>query len=147
MQMLSYHWDSHAIACLINMFHRKMSECFCRHGFHQIDNELLWGQVYSLCRPQFEAHFMATKIISCISICVHCHISFSWSLLSRLWLCHLPDPSTQGFHTPLHVFLLQVFLLEYWICWRGVHLPDLKDIESMIWCQIPFHVISYWIDN
>lgn len=59
--MLSYHWHSHATACLINLLHRKMSECFCRHGFHQPDNELLWGQVYSLCRSQFEVHFTAAK--------------------------------------------------------------------------------------
>lgn len=34
-----------------------MSECFCRHICHQPDNELLGGQLCSLCRSQFEVHY------------------------------------------------------------------------------------------
>lgn len=55
--MLSYRWDSRAVAGLSTLLHGKKSVCFCRRGCHAPEKELLWGQVSPLCRSQFEVHY------------------------------------------------------------------------------------------
>lgn len=107
--MLSYRWDSRAVACLSTLLHGKMSECFCRHGCHPPENELLRGQVSPLCRSQFEVHYTdrsplrrKKKVfffylggISCVSVCVPCPTPSRKSLAPPLAL-----PSVQVSATP-----------------------------------------------
>lgn len=83
--MLSYRWDSRAVAGLSTLLHGKKSACFCRRGCHAPEKELLWGQVSPLCRSQFESiiqtdhpykekkgFFFYLGGISCVSVCVPC---------------------------------------------------------------------------
>lgn len=98
--MLSYHWDSHAIACLISLLHGKCQSASVDTSAISLimnylgDNSALFAglslkSIIQIDHPEKKKSLLYLGTISCISVCVHCHMS--WPPARSI--CFHPFPS------------------------------------------------------